>query len=1449
MTTAAKPDPVPTGEPPAKPGMRISFAAVGDSQAKPPPRSPYVLPAIPPGVVPPRAPTMAQDDAFSALYGFANAQPGLGEGLTFPGFPLLAELSQRPEYRHMTETIAREMTRKWCKLETAGKEADKSDRLAAIETEFQRLDVRARFRTAAEHDGFFGRGHLYLDTGASDDPAELATPLPLSPTKIRKRGLLRLTAVEPLWTYPAAYNSTAPLKPDYYEPQAWYVMGKTVHISRFLTFVSRELPDILKPAYSFAGLSLSQMAQPYVENWIRTRQSVGDLVHSFSVSGLKTNLAATLAGATNNQPLQARAALFNNNRDNSGMMLIDKETEEFFNVSTPLGGLDHLQAQAQEQMASVSSIPLVKLLGITPSGLNATSEDEIRVFYDFILALQEHLFSPQLTRLLQIVQLSLWGEVDPDITFRWEPLWQIGEDMRATVRKTEADTDIAYINASVLSPLEARTRLAADEGSPYAGLDVDDLPEPPDAPEGPPEDGEQPDADADPGTQPPRPANDPGAPRPKPAAVAGDAADWKESDHKRDDGGKFSGTGGGGTKGAAKAKAKGAGKSEGSAAPDPHGTLTFTGANKQHGVSALHGVPLAKWSDHPTSTAGWASVAGQNPDIAEPPLPKVPGKKLASGVIIREPDGRVWLVKPTGEYGGYKHTFPKGGVEKGLSPQANAIKEAYEESGLKVRITGFAGDFERDTSVGRYYYAERVGGDPARHGWESEAVVLAPPAALDGLLNRKVDRAIAAAHAGAQGQPGPPAPASAAPADPGTPIDTAGWTKTGKQLGSNPGGKYTDPAGGEWYGKQSKSADHARNEVLAGKLYKAAGSPVVEPHLADFGGKLGTVTRWAPGAVPITKAQADQDDAARHFATHAWLANWDAAGLDYDNQARVGGDMTTMDVGGALNYRAQGQPKGAAFGPSAGEWDTLRDPAINLQNANVFGKMTPAQLRDSAARVAAVSDHSIRQLVHAHGPGDHAAKQALADKLIARRDDIAARGREAGKLGKDAMPGKFAPRFAADDAQWKEADHKRDKGGKFAKTASIADPPNWIGAMGKKVKAAAEQGLAQGHAPHDIAAKIHAAAATHTHPHSSTYANNVLAQLEAVHGLKPGVLGKAAPKGKPSVPPQPMSGSAPPPPPPPPPQAAKPAPPPKPAKPVSTPVSEIVDGPEPHPDSKPQQEVYALAIGPQPNAEKVKLIEAKKADMYKGGFAEKFADEWIKALGGPTPPAAPSATAPAAPAAGKAISSLTPHGAVVRGSLRAGKRRDKLLALEKGAIKLASTKAKGSTKVCPSLDQSFWDAVPPKTKTHFQQYADGYYDEMNGALRTGSASGSVAEKLADMDELYEHDAAELTEDVILTRGEDTPQETIDAWIKALNNGIPARYMRTGFTSTSMATTPAFQHKKVWFHMTVRKGQRALGVDTISPHTENEVLLNHGLGFEIYEISEHGGKVHVMMTSI
>ncbi|WCS27249.1 DUF1073 domain-containing protein [Methylobacterium sp. NMS14P] len=436
----------------------------------------------PPGVAPDAK--LAMDDAFTDTAGWAQsglAAYGIADPAAFLGYPVLSELAQRPEYRRVSETVATEMTRRWIRV-TAKGDKDKSNRVEAIVSDLERLGVRDHFRRASEHDGFFGRAHIYVDLAGGDAPTERLTPIgngrdAASIAKVRKGSLRGFRVVEPVWCYPGGYNTTDPLGPDWYHPTLWYVQGKAVHATRLLTLVGREVPDLLKPAYSFGGVSLSQMVRPYVDIWLKNQSSVAALIRSFSVSGVKLDLVSALAsgGADN---LQRRIELFTLMRDNQGTMVLDKgnggtsPAEEFFNVSTPLGTLDVLLAQSQEHIASIAGIPLIKFTGLQPSGLNASSDGEIRAWYDWIHAKQEDDYRAPLTTVIDLIQLSRFGDVDPDITFTFEPLWTMDEKERAEVREVEARTAQAMIDSNVILPSEERQRIARQEGTAYPGLDL-----------------------------------------------------------------------------------------------------------------------------------------------------------------------------------------------------------------------------------------------------------------------------------------------------------------------------------------------------------------------------------------------------------------------------------------------------------------------------------------------------------------------------------------------------------------------------------------------------------------------------------------------------------------------------------------------------------------------------------------------------------------------------------------------------------------------------------------------------------------------------------------------------------------------------------------------------------------------------------------------------------------
>lgn len=434
-------------------------------------RREFKAPELPPGVVPEGVRPAIASDSAEAMNGWLNTQSTFC-GLGFPGYSYLSELAQKAEYYEPAKTIAQEMTREWCEL-TGGTE----EKLSAMNDCCEDMNVRGYMEDLARIDSLFGRSQLAINIKGQETDKRLRLPLIVDAEGrggVTKGSLLGFKPIEPIWSTPNAYNSINPRLDTFYNPQWWYVVGKQTHQTRLLTFNSHPMPDILKPTYNFSGMSQSQLIEPYVIRWLKTVDSVNRMISMYSTSGIKTNMQATLQGEDEgdggSMDVMKRMALFTAMRDNRGLLMLDKSSEEWFQYNTPLTTLDKLQAQAQEHMAFPTHIPLVKLTGSSPAGLNASSEGEIKVFYDYVKSIQQSFFNRHLITVLRVIQLHLFGKVDPTIKHVWVPLDSPTDKEESEMRKADGDRDTAYVGGGIVSQDEVRERLRTDKRSGYSFL-------------------------------------------------------------------------------------------------------------------------------------------------------------------------------------------------------------------------------------------------------------------------------------------------------------------------------------------------------------------------------------------------------------------------------------------------------------------------------------------------------------------------------------------------------------------------------------------------------------------------------------------------------------------------------------------------------------------------------------------------------------------------------------------------------------------------------------------------------------------------------------------------------------------------------------------------------------------------------------------------------------------
>lgn len=413
---------------------------------------------------------LAYDETFSAgMYNYGNI-----EG--FPGYPYLMLLALRVEYRNMASALASEMTREWINFTSSETASGKTkQKITDLEKAFRELGIQNLIRKQVEDDAFYGTGQVLVNIKNAD----VQTPLVLDPRTIARDSLEGFKNVDPIWTTPLMYNALEPARPDFYKPSSWWVMGQHWSATRMIIMITRPVPDIYKPAFNFSGISLSQLCEPYVNNWLRTRQSVSDLINNFSIVVLKTAMDQVLTGGSDGSDLFSRIKLFTLTRSNKGVMALDKDREELMQIAVPLGGLHELQAQAQEQMCTASREPAIIMTGVSPTGFGNVAEGEMSAWRDWIRASQEAYARGPIERILKIVQLSMYGEIDPDIGIEFNPLYQMTELEKSQIRANESTVASNYIDRSVIDAQEERERLARDPESGYQGIDVDKVIEPP----------------------------------------------------------------------------------------------------------------------------------------------------------------------------------------------------------------------------------------------------------------------------------------------------------------------------------------------------------------------------------------------------------------------------------------------------------------------------------------------------------------------------------------------------------------------------------------------------------------------------------------------------------------------------------------------------------------------------------------------------------------------------------------------------------------------------------------------------------------------------------------------------------------------------------------------------------------------------------------------------------
>ena len=389
-------------------------------------------------------------------YGADYVAPDVARAL-WEGDPEVARLIERP---------AEDATREGFEIDVPGDE----DASRMIADEWRRLGLVEVVQKSLEFRRAYGGGAVLL--GVDDGIADWRVPL----NDDRARGLKWVRAIEARELTPAYYYGD-PLAEKYGEVAIWQYtpqgtgtvvpgakMTSTgsvlIHESRLVRFdgvrtSSRAISYGMLPGW---GTSILTRCWAAIRDFAAAFDSSGLLVQNFGQDVYKIKGLAQILATDNGSWFRNRVQGINLARGALGMLLVDSEHEDFVRTTASVTGLDSLLRLHMERVAAAAEMPVTLFWGISPGGLNATGESDMRGYYDRTKSSQMRHLVPPLERISGMIARGL-GITVPEgkrIAVTPCPLWQESDGERATARNAQADADTKYVTLGVLSPDEVR---------------------------------------------------------------------------------------------------------------------------------------------------------------------------------------------------------------------------------------------------------------------------------------------------------------------------------------------------------------------------------------------------------------------------------------------------------------------------------------------------------------------------------------------------------------------------------------------------------------------------------------------------------------------------------------------------------------------------------------------------------------------------------------------------------------------------------------------------------------------------------------------------------------------------------------------------------------------------------------------------------------------------------
>jgi len=242
--------------------------------------------------------------------------------------------------------------------------------------------------------------------------------------------------------------------PKYYQVQTDRQGALKVHHSRVLRFIGDELPRWEKTSEMDWGASVMEAVFDELKKRDNTSWNIAQLMFMAHTKVRKIDSLRQIMQQGNEaaqadlyNTLQAQNALLSN----TGTQVIDAE-DDYNAISYTFSGINDVYECFMMDVCGASGIPMTKLYGRSPAGLNATGDSDLQNYYEMIKEKQEdHLRLPY-EKVLPIICMSELGFIPDDLEHDFNPVEVVREDAQADIVGKKTDSIVKALESGIISP-------------------------------------------------------------------------------------------------------------------------------------------------------------------------------------------------------------------------------------------------------------------------------------------------------------------------------------------------------------------------------------------------------------------------------------------------------------------------------------------------------------------------------------------------------------------------------------------------------------------------------------------------------------------------------------------------------------------------------------------------------------------------------------------------------------------------------------------------------------------------------------------------------------------------------------------------------------------------------------------------------------------------------------